>query len=143
MAGYSTRTLVDKLGIKPGMKIAIVNAPENYADTLGPVPDGVTQFATVRGQLNFIHFFTKSRAEYESQLLALKAHLVQNGMIWISWPKGASKVPTDMNENIVRDFALANGLVNIKVAAIDAIWSGLKLVIPVALRKAKSEGRGA
>ena len=98
MAGYSTRTLVDKLGIKPGMKIAIVNAPENYADTLGPVPDGVTQFATVRGQLNFIHFFTKSRAEYESQLLALKAHLVQNGMIWISWPKGASKVPTDMNE---------------------------------------------
>ncbi len=135
MAGYSKRALIDKLGIKPGMKILILDAPPNYDETLGPLPDGVSVATRMSGTLDFIHFFTKSRREYEQKLLMLKAHLVQNGMIWISWPKGASKVPTDMNENIVRDFALANGLVDIKVAAVDEVWSGLKLVIPVALRR--------
>lgn len=135
MAGYSKRALVDKLGIKPGLSILILNAPDNYADTLGPLPDGVRVLTRLSGTLDFIHFFTKSRNDYEQQLPTLKAHLAQNGMLWISWPKGASKVPTDMNENIVRDYALANGLVDIKVAAIDEVWSGLKLVIPVTMRR--------
>ncbi len=134
MAGYSKRALIDKLGIKPGMRVLMMNAPPNYGDTLGPIPDGVDVLTRLSGILDVIHFFTKSRAEYEQQLLTMKAHLAQNGMLWISWPKGASKVPTDMNENSVRDFALAHGLVDIKVAAIDEVWSGLKLVIPVAQR---------
>jgi hypothetical protein len=135
MAGYSKRALIDKLGIKPGQNILIMNGPPNYADVLGPLPDGVHVLTRLSGTLDFIQFFTKSRSDYEQTLLALKARLAQNGMIWISWPKGASKVPTDMNENIVRDYALANGLVDVKVAAIDEIWSGLKLVIPLALRR--------
>lgn len=84
----------------------------------------------MRGALDFIHFFTTSRAEFESKFVSLKSHLAKDGMLWVSWPKGGAKaaIPTDMNENIVREVALANGLVDVKVAAIDETWSGLKLM---------------
>ncbi len=130
MAGYSKRSLVDKLGIKPGCKVLILNAPQGYDQTLGPLPDGVTRITTLRGSLDFIHFFTASRVEFESRFPNLKSHLAKDGMLWISWPKGGAKaaIETDMNETIVREVALANGLVDVKVAAIDETWSGLKLV---------------
>jgi hypothetical protein len=128
MAGYSKRALVDKLGIRPGQKVLILNPPDGYDQTLGPLPDSVMFAASLRGALDFIHFFAPSRAEFERRFPALKSHLARDGMLWISWPKSASKVKTDMNENVVRDFALANGLVDVKVAAIDETWSGLKLV---------------
>jgi hypothetical protein len=131
MDGYSKRSLVDKLGIKPDYKIIILNAPEGYDRTLGELPGGVSNAKSLRGAFDFIHFFTTSRAELEGKFLTLKEHLNKNGMLWVSWPKGASKIKTDVNENVVREIALANGLVDVKVAAVDETWSGLKLVYRV------------
>lgn len=130
-AGYSGTPLVRKLGIKPGFVILVLNAPDNYAETLGSLPDRVTQSDTLTGRLDFIQLFTKERAELEMYFPDLKSALASNGMLWISWPKKASKVPTDLDENIIREIGLANGLVDVKVAAMDAVWSGLKFVFRV------------
>ena len=127
-AGYSGTPLIKKLGIKAGMSVCFVNAPEHYPDLLGALPDDVTVVGSVEADLDFIHFFTKDRAELEAHFAELKAGISYSGLIWISWPKQASKVPTDLNENVVREIGLANGLVDVKVAAIDAVWSGLKFV---------------
>ncbi len=128
MAGYSTRSLQDKLGIKPGKTVLLLNTSEGYSEVLGPLPDGVDLRRALRGELDFIHAFFETRAAYEQRLPKLKACLAKDGMLWISWRKGGPKSGTDMNENVVRDAALALGLVDVKVAAIDAVWSGLKLV---------------
>src|ERR1041385_1751404 len=135
MAGYSKRALRDKLGVKDGFKIAVLNPPRNYFKLLGPLAPGVKVLPQPKAPLDFIHFFTQNRKEYEKRLGRLKKTLVPNGMIWVSWPKAAAKIATDMNEKVVRDFALKSGLVDIKVCAVDDIWSGLKLVIPVKDRK--------
>jgi len=127
-AGYSHRSLVDKLGIKPGTRIAILNAPRGYRTTLGKLPNGVTVTSTARGALPFIQFFTVDRALFERQLPALLRALEPDGTLWVSWPKKASGVPTDMTEDVVRAVALSTGLVDVKVAAVDEVWSGLKLV---------------
>ncbi len=127
-AGYSQRSLVEKLGIKPGMRIAILHPPRGYRATLGKLPRGVTVTSVLRGVLPFIHFFTADRALLERQLPALLRTLAPDGAVWVSWPKKASGVPTDITEDVVRAVALPTGLVDIKVAAIDDVWSGLKLV---------------
>lgn len=127
-AGYSARSLVDKLGIKPHTRIAVMGPPRGYRATLGALPPGVTTTDTLRGTLPFIHFFTKQRAALESQFPMLKRALTTDGTLWISWPKKSSGVKTDLNENDVREVALANGLVDVKVCAVDEVWSGLKLV---------------
>jgi hypothetical protein len=127
-AGYSGTPLVKKLGIKPGDTIAILNPPEGYDQTLGDLPDTITHINDLSQPLDFIHFFTKDRAEFEVEFLNLKTALKPAGMLWISWPKKASKVLTDLDENIIREIGLVNGLVDVKVAAIDAVWSGLKFV---------------
>src|SRR5438874_1846298 len=124
-AGYSQRSLGDKLGLKPGHKLIILNAPPGYADLLGPLPAGVRPALALQGPLDFIQFFTTGRAELEGEFPKLKAALAPTGMLWISWPKGASKVPTDLNENVVRDIGLKFGLVDVKVIAVDQTWSGL------------------
>lgn len=128
MAGYSGRPLVDKLGIKAGMRIAIINAPRGYRTTLGKLPSGVRVTATARGALPFIHFFTVDRGMLEKRLPALLRALEPAGALWVSWPKKASGVTTDMTEDVVRAVALPTGLVDVKVAAVDDVWSGLKLV---------------
>jgi len=127
-AGYSGRSLVEKLGIKPHTRIAIVNAPRGYRDTLGKLPAGVTVATAARGSLSFIHFFTAARALLEAKLPTLLRALAPDGALWISWPKKASGVATDMTEDVVREIALPTGLVDVKVAAVDDVWSGLKLV---------------
>jgi hypothetical protein len=127
-AGYSQRSLVDKLGIKAGQRLALINAPADYSALLGPLPPGVRQEPALTTGLDFVHFFTTSRAELMAAFPALKAAIVTNGLIWISWPKKAAKVATDLDENIVREIGLAIGLVDVKVAAIDQVWSGLKFV---------------
>ena len=129
MAGYSKRSLVEKLGIKAGQRIAVLNAPGGYERTLGQLPQGVSVARGLDGPLDFIHFFTTSRAHLAAELPRLRGALAQNGALWVSWPKGASKVPTDLNENVVREIGLANGVVDVKVAAVDEVWSALKLVI--------------
>lgn len=127
-AGYSGRSLVLKLGIKPGMRIAIVGAPRGYRTTLGALPDGVAVTSAARGELPFIHFFTKQRSLLERRFPVLKKALTQDGAFWVSWPKKSSGVATDVTEDVVREVALAGGLVDVKVCAVDEIWSGLKLV---------------
>ena len=128
MAGYSRRSLVEKLGIKPGTRIAILNAPRSYRATLGRLPPGVVVASAARGTFPFIHFFTRSRMLLESKVPLLLRALEPDGALWVSWPKQASGVPTDMSEDVVRAIALPTGLVDVKVAAVDDVWSGLKLV---------------
>jgi hypothetical protein len=130
-AGYSKRPLIQKLGIKPGFRLMILNPPPGYEATLGPLPTDVTVATDLTGPLDFIHFFTQRRAELEAHFPHLKQALVKDGSLWISWPKGASKVPTDLNENIIREIGLAHGLVDVKVAAVDQVWSGLKFMVRV------------
>ncbi len=134
-AGYSKKSLIGKLGIKERTKIAILNSQENYSATLGPMPKGVVALKTLQSQNDFIHFFTKERRDLKGNFLSLKRALTQNGMLWISWPKGASKIATDLNENVVREIGLQHGLVDIKVCAVDEIWSGLKFVYRIKDRK--------
>lgn len=131
-AGYSKTPLVRKLGIKPGFAIHLIQTPENYLEhTLGPLPDDVVQHPALIPELDFIHVFTKQRIIVEAHFDDWKAHLSKTGMLWISWPKKASKVPTDLSSNIVREIGLAHGLVDVKVCAVDAVWSGLKFMYRV------------
>lgn len=134
-AGYSQRSLAQKLGVKAGWTIAVLNAPENYLELLAGLPDGVTICSELGSDLPLIHFFCTKQKELEASFPAMRAALLQNGMVWISWPKKSAKVPTDLDENIIRNLGLASGLVDVKVAAVDAVWSGLKFVIRVKDRK--------
>lgn len=128
MAGYSKRSLVEKLGIRSGQKIHIANAPKNYRRLLGKLPENATQKNSLNERCDFIQFFTCDRRELEMAFPKLKQHLAPAGMLWISWPKGASKIKTTVNENVAREIGLQNGLVDVKVCAVDEIWSGLKFL---------------
>jgi hypothetical protein len=129
-AGYSGTPLIKKLGLKPGQRACFLNAPEGFHKTLGALPLGIEliQRLPKMRSLDFIHFFTKERNKLEKSFPQLKAALNWDGILWISWPKGSSKVATDINENIVREIGLDVGLVDVKVAAVDEVWSGLKFV---------------
>ena len=130
MAGYSETPLPQKLGIKPGARVAVVAAPDGFLEsTLRPLPVDVEVRSRARGPLDVLVFFTKRRAELERRFDTLVKALDRAGALWVAWPKGTSGVATDLNENAVRDVALPKGLVDTKVAAIDGTWSGLKLVI--------------
>ncbi|MDB5136281.1 MAG: hypothetical protein JWP37_2884 [Mucilaginibacter sp.] len=130
-AGYSGTSLAKKLGIKDGFYMSLRNAPEYYMELFTDLPTNLFFEDKVNSKDDFIHFFTKSKEEYLKLLPTLKDRIKPNGMIWVSWPKKASKVVTDITEDIIRNFALQTGLVDIKVCAVDDTWSGLKLVIPV------------
>ena len=127
MAGYSGKPLVQKLGIKPGTTIAILNAPKGYERTLGKLPS-VTRKSNARTAIDFVQFFTREKRELERRFAALAQALAPAGMLWISWPKKASGVATDLTEDVIRVIGLAHGLVDVKVAAVDDVWSGLKFV---------------
>lgn len=137
MSGYSGTPLLKKLGIQPGMRVHFRDAPDGYLRELGSLPEDVTVSKALRGKLDFIHFFVKERSELELLLSRALEYLEQDGMIWVSWPKKASKVPTDITEQTIRDVCLPISLVDIKVCAVDEIWSGLKLVIRRELRGKK------
>jgi hypothetical protein len=133
--GYSGTPLPRKLGIKPGHRVALLGAPDGFeADTLGELPDGVGVVRRAGGEADVIVSFHTSRAELERRLPALRAMMEPAAGLWIAWPKRASKVPTDMTEDVVREIALPTGLVDNKVCAIDATWSGLRLVIRLSAR---------
>lgn len=131
MAGYSGTPLIKKLGIKPGFRIQTRHAPSHYLSLLGELPPDVVEGVK---SCDFIHAFFVERADFEEELETLITMIKPDGMIWISWPKKASKVSTSMTEDVVREVALPIGLVDIKVCAVDAVWSGLKLVIRKELR---------
>lgn len=128
MIGYSGTPLVKKLGIKPGFKLQFVHAPVQYLDLLGELPPDVLIVECAVEPIDLIHLFVKTLAELEAQLPILKDRIVKNGTIWVSWYKKSAKIPTDVNEDAIRDTALALGLVDVKVCAVDEQWSGLKLV---------------
>jgi hypothetical protein len=142
-AGYSPRALADKLGIKPGSSLLLVKPPEGYATTLGTLPPGVRLEARLRAGLDVVHVFVLRRAELFRGVAAWRQAIFPAGALWVSWPKKSAKVPTDVTEDVVREVALQSGLVDIKVCAVDRVWSGLKLVVPVKDRPAGPRRRKA
>lgn len=133
MAGYSGTPLARKLGIAAGHTVALIGAPEGFAATLEPLPP-VTLVGAGRGKVDVAVVFVTRRVDLARQLPGLHARLTPAGGLWVAWPKKAAKVATDMTEDVVRELALPRGLVDNKVCAIDAIWSGLRLVIRKELR---------
>jgi hypothetical protein len=131
MAGYSGTPLAKKLGMKDGFHIRLINTPDHYLSLFTDLPTNLFFDQTVNEKSDIIHFFTKDTHEYKTKLPELMKQIKSNGMIWISWPKKASKVSANISEESIRNFAIEIGLVDVKVCAIDAIWSGLKLVIPL------------
>lgn len=128
MAGYSKRLLWQKLGLKAGQTAVCLNGPPDYRLLLGELPPRLTITHTLFPNADFIHFFTLSASELGEMLPELKESLAKNGALWVSWPKKAAKIPTDLDGNLVRELGLASGLVDIKVAAVDEVWSALKFV---------------
>jgi hypothetical protein len=128
VAGYSKTATWKKLGIKEGMCVTALHAPESYTQALGQLPLGAFFENRLRKNAAFIHYFTKERGALSRDFPRLKQALLPEGMLWISCPKAASKVPTDLSDQVVREIGLRNGLVDVKVAAIDESWSGLKFV---------------
>ena len=131
MAGYSGTPLVKKLGLKPGFRIFVYEPPEAYFDWLDPLPPDLDVAEKTTGKFDLMHVFVKDEKTFRSLLSKNKKYLRSNGMLWVSWPKKSSGVVTDLDENKIRDFGLKEGLVDVKVCAVDETWSGLKFVIPV------------
>jgi hypothetical protein len=129
MAGYSGTPLVKKLGLKEGFRLYVVHEPVEYWSWISPLPEGTIKATkSSKGEFNFIHLFVKEKKIFEKDFIDSRKRLKKDGMLWISWPKKSSKVVTDLDENIIRDYGLKNGLVDVKVCAIDETWSGLKFV---------------
>ena len=129
MAGYSGTPLVQKLGVKAGHKVSLIKAPAGFRQELGALPDQARFSGAANGPLDVVLLFVKSRGELEAQFGDLAKRLASAGMLWVAWPKKASGVATDLTENVVREIGLEGGLVDIKVCAVDEVWSGLKFVI--------------
>jgi hypothetical protein len=129
MAGYSGTPLARKLGIKPGCRLYARHAPANYVQLLEPLPEGVRILQRPSGCLDLVHLFAREASALAAELVDYRQRIAEDGMIWVSWPKKSSEVPTDVTEQVIRDLALPLGLVDIKVCAVDETWSGLKLVI--------------
>lgn len=125
--GYSGTPLHKKLGIKAGQKVWFSGAPNGYQKELAKA-GSVEILKTPVGELDFVHFFTDSRGSLAKEVPKLRDSMKRDGRLWISWPKKSSGVPTDLDENVVRDIGLKAGLVDVKVCAVDEVWSGLKFV---------------
>lgn len=134
-SGYSGARLEKKLGIKEGFKIRLIDTPENYFDLFTEWPQDIGISEDMRVKKNLIHLFVKEFSVYYTLLPLLKKEIEQNGMIWVSWPKKTSGISSDVTENLIRDYALETGLVDIKICSVNETWSALKLVIPLKHRK--------
>ncbi len=133
MAGYSSTPLAKKLGIKAHYKVKFIDAPDYYFDLFTDLPEiKIADNKSIRK--DFIHLFVKKLVELEPAIKNAKKEIQPNGIIWISWYKKSSKMLTDVTEDLIREIALANGLVDVKICAVDDVWSGLKLVIPLKYR---------
>lgn len=138
--GYSGTPLIDKLGIKPGMKLLLVNHPGDYYALLAEGSRGETniddQLCKKNETPDLVHLFVKTSKEFEAEMKKLKSVYKKNTSItiWVSWYKKSAKIPTDITEDVIRNYALKNGLVDVKVCAVSDVWSGLKLVVPLKKR---------
>jgi hypothetical protein len=132
--GYSGTPLVKKLGIKANSELCILNAPDNYVTLVAPLPEGVRTVKKFAAGADLVHLFVTLRIDLESTLTLIRPKLKADGVVWVSWPKKASKAPTDITEDNIRAVALPMGFVDVKVCAVHGTWSGLKLVIRKTLR---------
>ncbi|MBI1771252.1 MAG: DUF3052 family protein [Burkholderiales bacterium] len=132
--GYSGTPLAKKLGIRADSHVCARHAPENYLDLLADLPTAVVFDKKTTPATDIVHLFTDKKAVLVKELLACKSNLRSDAAIWVSWPKKASRVPTDITEDTIREVALPMGYVDIKVCAVSDIWSGLKLVVRKELR---------
>lgn len=133
-AGYSGTPLAKKLGMTAGCKVYARNAPEQYRDWLAPLPDNVRFQPRLSSSTDIAHLFCDRKADLAKQLEAARGTLKPDGAVWVSWPKKASKVATDITEDTIRELCLPLGFVDVKVCAVSEVWSGLKLVIRKELR---------
>lgn len=133
-AGYSGTPLTTKLGLKSPMRMAVVESPSDYPAIVGALPPGVSCTDVVDRTTDLVHLFATKRAALSRHLAGLRKKLREDAAIWVSWPKKAARVPTDLTEDTIRDVALPLGFVDIKVCAVSAVWSGLKLVVRKELR---------
>jgi hypothetical protein len=138
MAGYSGTPLPQKLGIKPGTIVVLIDAPDNYHKLLGDIPSGVNFGTRPVGNTKFVHLFVKERSVLLKHLQSLRQKIADDAVVWVSWPKKSSGVATNVTEDVIRAVALPIGLVDIKVCAVDETWSGLKLMIRRENRKTPS-----
>jgi hypothetical protein len=127
-AGYSGTPLAKKLGVVEGGVLVVIDDPGHFADIVAPLPPAVRVRTAARGKADVAVFFTKRRRELERRIATLGRLIHPSGALWVAWPKRAARVPTDMTEDVVRDVVLPLGMVDVKVAAIDETWSGLKVV---------------
>jgi hypothetical protein len=134
LAGYSGTPLAKKLGIKSGSKVHCIDAPPGHRKLLAPLPEGVLFVPAVSDATDLIHVFSTRRAHLGNALVLIRKRMRADATLWVSWPKKAARVPTDITEDVVRELAFPLGLVDVKVCAIDEVWSGLKLVIRKELR---------
>lgn len=140
-AGYSGTPLPKKLGIAEGARVCVIGAPEDYLALLGTVPAGVEFGSRVTADTVIVHLFCDRRAELARRLEGLRTRIAPDAAVWVSWPKRASRVPTDVTEDAIREIALPLGFVDVKVCAVSDVWSGLKLMIRKELRPAGSTRR--
>ncbi len=129
MAGYSGTPLAKKLGIDEGSKVFVVGAPKNYRALLEPLPASVKFVSKLAASTDIVHIFSTKKAELSLALARYRKAIDPDATVWVSWPKKSAKVPTDITEDVVRELALPLGFVDVKVCAVDEVWSGLKLVI--------------
>ncbi|MBI3942422.1 MAG: DUF3052 family protein [Chloroflexi bacterium] len=134
-AGYSPKPLAEKLGLKAGIRAAVLHPPPHYAELIGERYTQVEWVPEDEEKLDFIHLFVTYRAELEDAFPQATGRLVKEGTLWVSWPKQSSAYHRDLNETLVREIGLAQGLVDVKIAAIDRDWSGLKFVYRLKDRK--------
>ena len=132
--GYSGTPLAKKLGLQPGCTLCLIGAPDDYLDLLEPLPQPLHFASRLSARVDTVQLFTAQRSELQAVLERCRAKLGPEAAVWVSWPKKASKVATDITEDVIREVALPMGFVDIKVCAVDATWSGLKLVVRKALR---------
>ena len=133
-AGYSGTPLAKKLGIVADARVVAKHAPNDYVQLLEPLPPGVIFQARLSEGTDLVHIFVARKSALTKELIELRKKLRSDGAVWVSWPKKASKVPTDITEDTIREIALPLGFVDIKVCAVSDVWSGLKLVIRKELR---------
>ena len=134
-AGYSGTPLASKLGIKASSRVFVSGAPKGYAALVAPLPDGVVFQRSAGAKTDLAHVFVTGRQELSGQLSALRKKLEPDAVLWVSWPKKASGIPTTITEDTIRELALPLGFVDVKVCAVDEVWSGLKLVVRKELRR--------
>ena len=136
LAGYSGTPLVKKLGLKAGDTVCLLGAPTGFVKMLTPLPDGITFASKIAKTCDAVHLFTAKKTELARVLATCRKTLAPDAMIWISWPKKTSKLPSEITEDTIREVALPMGLVDVKVCAVDETWSGLKLMLRKELRGA-------